>query len=100
VADAGDLAGFDAFVIGSAVYGMRWRKQATDFARRNRALRAGWPVWLFSSGPLGTQATDAKGRDLKVVAEPREIAEFWETIRPRGPPGVLRCAGSRHAQLG
>ena len=45
---------------------------------------AGWPVWLFSSGPLGTEATDAKGRDLTAVTEPGEIAEFREAIHTRG----------------
>ena len=42
------------------------------------------PVWLFSSGPLGTETADAKGRDLTVVTEPKEIAEFREAISPRG----------------
>ena len=70
VAAAGDLAGYGAFVIGSAVYAMHWQKDAAQFVRRNRALLAGRPVWLFSSGPLGTEATDAKGRDLTAVTEP------------------------------
>ena len=69
-AAAGDLAGYGAFVIGSAVYAMHWQKDAAQFVRRNRALLAGRPVWLFSSGPLGTEATDAKGRDLTAVTEP------------------------------
>jgi menaquinone-dependent protoporphyrinogen oxidase len=41
------------------------------------------PVWLFSSGPLGTEAKDAQGRDLRVVTEPKEIAVFREVIHPR-----------------
>jgi menaquinone-dependent protoporphyrinogen oxidase len=39
-------------------------------------------VWLFSSGPLGTQTTDADGRDVRAGAEPEEIAEFRESIHP------------------
>ena len=50
---AGDPAGYDAYVIGSAVYLGSWRKEATAFVRRHRAVLAGRPVWLFSSGPLG-----------------------------------------------
>src|ERR1035437_1878635 len=54
VSAAGDLAGYGAFVIGSAVYMGHWQKEAVEFVRRNRAVLAGRPVWLFSSGPLGT----------------------------------------------
>jgi menaquinone-dependent protoporphyrinogen oxidase len=35
VQDAGDLAAYDAFVIGSAAYELHWRKEATEFVRRN-----------------------------------------------------------------
>ena len=31
---SGDLAGYDAFVIGSAAYELHWRKEATEFMRR------------------------------------------------------------------
>jgi menaquinone-dependent protoporphyrinogen IX oxidase len=70
------LIGYDAFVVGSAVYAAHWQKEASAFVRQNRAVLASRPVWLFGSGPLGTEATDAKGRDLTVAAEPKEIAEF------------------------
>jgi menaquinone-dependent protoporphyrinogen oxidase len=52
-ADAGDPAGYDAFVIGSAVCASRWMAPASEFIRHNRALLAGRPVWLFSVGPVG-----------------------------------------------
>lgn len=42
------------------------------------------PVWLFSSGPLGTKATDDQGRDLLTVTKPKELADFREAINPRG----------------
>jgi menaquinone-dependent protoporphyrinogen oxidase len=84
VAAPGDLSGYGAFVIGSAVYMGHWQKEATEFVRRNHAVLAGRPVWLFSSGPLGTEPTDARGRDLTATSEPKEIAEFQEAIRPRG----------------
>ena len=74
---------YDAFVIGSAVYMMHWLKEATEFVTGNRALLANRPVWLFSSGPLGTETKDAQGQDLRTVTEPKEIAEFRELIKPR-----------------
>jgi menaquinone-dependent protoporphyrinogen oxidase len=80
---AGDLASYEGFVIGSAVYFGHWRKEAAEFVRRNRAALVNRPVWLFSSGPLGTEATDAEGRELRVVAEPKEIAELREAVKPR-----------------
>ena len=81
--EAGDPAGYDAAVIGSAAYYFHWMKKATIFVRRYRAVLAQRPVWLFSSGPLGTKATDDQGRDLRVVTEPREIPEFRAAIDPR-----------------
>ncbi|MBZ5680492.1 MAG: flavodoxin domain-containing protein [Acidobacteriia bacterium] len=80
---AADPVGYDAIVIGSATYYLHWMKRATEFVRRNHNVLANRPVWLFSSGPLGTEAKDAQARDLRVVTEPKEIAEFRETIRPR-----------------
>jgi menaquinone-dependent protoporphyrinogen oxidase len=84
VAAVDHLAGYDAFVVGSAVYAAHWQKEAAAFVQRNRTVLATKPVWLFSSGPLGTEATDAKGRDLTVAAEPKEIAEFEAAIGPKG----------------
>ncbi len=56
VGDAGeirDLAGYDAVVLGSAVYMGKWMSEATGFADRHQAALRGLPVWLFGSGPLG-----------------------------------------------
>lgn len=78
-----DLAAYDAVVIGAAAYYGSWLKDATEFVRRHRALLAVRPVWLFSSGPLGTARTDDKGRDILVAAAPKEFAELQETIAPR-----------------
>jgi menaquinone-dependent protoporphyrinogen oxidase len=80
----GDLATYDACVIGSAAYMGSWLKEAAEFVRRNQAILATRPVWLFSSGPLGTSTTDAQGRDVLVVSAPKEFAEFKDAIKPRG----------------
>lgn len=84
VKTVGELAGYDAYVIGSAAYMGSWLNEAAEFVRRNQAVLAMKPVWLFSSGPLGTAARDAQGRDLLVTSEPKEFAEFKETIKPHG----------------
>jgi menaquinone-dependent protoporphyrinogen oxidase len=81
---ATNLAGYDAYVIGSAAYIGSWLKEAAEFVRKNQAILAAKPVWLFSSGPLGTATKDAKGQDVLVTAEPKEFAEFATTIKPRG----------------
>ena len=80
----GDLAGYDAFVVGSAAYMGHWLREATDFVRQNAAILADRPTWLFSSGPLGTERTDAEGHDVLVAAEPREIPVLREMILARG----------------
>ena len=84
VTATGDPAAYDAVVIGAAAYMGAWLPEATAFVRRHQELLASRPVWLFSSGPLGTAATDIQGRDLLVTSEPKEFAEFQQTITPRG----------------
>jgi menaquinone-dependent protoporphyrinogen oxidase len=73
VSDAGS---YEAFVIGSAIYYGSWLKEATEWVHRNQSILANRPVWLFSSGPLGTDVKDAE-------QQPKEIADFQKTIKPR-----------------
>ena len=80
---ADDPAGYDAAVIGSAVYFFHWMKAATEFVRQNRDVLAKRPVWLFSSGPLGTETNDGQGRDKRDITVPIEIAEFRQAIAPK-----------------
>jgi menaquinone-dependent protoporphyrinogen oxidase len=83
VRDASDPAGYDAVIIGSATYYFHWMKPATNFLRHNRRALANRPVWLFSSGPLGTKQTDDRGRDMREFLEPKEIPEFQNIVEPR-----------------
>jgi len=84
VTDVHDAARYDAFVVGSAAYMFHWLGDAKAFVKRNRALLAERPTWLFSSGPTGTDTVDAEGRDLLEVTAPKEFAEFRDAIHPRG----------------
>jgi menaquinone-dependent protoporphyrinogen oxidase len=47
------LDGYEAVVIGSAVYMGRWLEPARRLVERCTAQFAGRSVWLFSCGPLG-----------------------------------------------
>jgi menaquinone-dependent protoporphyrinogen oxidase len=78
-----DADRYDAFVVGSAAYMFHWLGDATRFVHRAKAILATRPVWLFSSGPLGTEPTDAKGVDQKVSAIPKEVPELQATLGAR-----------------
>jgi menaquinone-dependent protoporphyrinogen oxidase len=95
-----NLAAYDAFVIGGAAYMFHWLKDATKFVRRNRAFLATRPVWLFSSGPIGTEPIDAQGRDQKVVAVPREFAELVPAVKARGQEIFFGAVDSGRKPIG
>ena len=82
--DVLDTGGYDAFVIGSAVYMGAWMKDVSEFARRNAHVLAERPVWLFSSGPVGTETVDAKGRDVREATVPKHITELEAMLHSRG----------------
>jgi menaquinone-dependent protoporphyrinogen oxidase len=84
VTDVRDVAGYDAFVVGGAAYMFHWLKPATRFVERHRAVLAERPLWLFSSGPLGTDLVDKDGRDVFESTRPKEFAELQTSLHPRG----------------
>lgn len=84
VNDVCDVAGYDAFVVGGAAYMFHWLREATAFVKRHHAVLAERPVWLFSSGPLGTDLVDEEGRDVFEATRPKEFAQLETLIRPRG----------------
>lgn len=53
-------AGYDAAVIGGALYANLWHADAYRFATRNIEALRQMPVWLFSSGPLDDSADRAE----------------------------------------
>jgi menaquinone-dependent protoporphyrinogen oxidase len=56
VSDDLDPTGYDAVVLGSALYEGRWLRPAARFARRHQHDLAHDRVWTFSSGPLDDSA--------------------------------------------
>jgi menaquinone-dependent protoporphyrinogen oxidase len=75
--DLAALDGYDAFVLGSAVYMGHWLPAARDFAHANADLLTSRPVWLFSSGPLGPPD------HLEPTEEPVDVAGVVELLHPR-----------------
>jgi menaquinone-dependent protoporphyrinogen oxidase len=90
-ADGSDVSldGYDAALIGSAVYVGRWMKDARTFLEANREALRKMPVWLFSSGPLGRGseqsdeladvrafAGDVQARDHRVFAGKLDRADL------------------------
>ncbi len=74
------LDGYNAVVLGSAVYIDKWQKEAAAFLRANEVALAGRPVWLFSSGPTG------EGDPLELVEGwrlPAALQPVAARIRPR-----------------
>lgn len=78
-----DASGYDAFVVGSAAYMTHWLKEAKAFVERNRAVLASRPVWLFSSGPIGSEPVDRNGVDQKVASIPKEAPELVAAVHAR-----------------
>lgn len=70
------IDGYDAVILGSAVYMGRWMPEAKSFANRHRARLAALPVWLFSSGPLGPEETPAS-------VSPGDLAAMQEATGAR-----------------
>lgn len=55
VSEVSSIRGYDAIILGSAVYMGNWLPEARSFPEHHRVALSKLPVWLFSSGPLGTE---------------------------------------------
>lgn len=74
--------GFDAVVIGSAVYMGRWRPPARKYLKRNIDALSKMPFWIFSSGPVGEPPEDAEKQER--FLEPHKVIERAEAAGVRG----------------
>jgi menaquinone-dependent protoporphyrinogen oxidase len=84
VEEVRDVGPYDAVVLGGAAYMFHWLKPAVAFARRHRKQLAARPVWLFSSGRLGTDLVDKHGKNVLETSRPKEFAELTKPLHPRG----------------
>jgi menaquinone-dependent protoporphyrinogen oxidase len=99
VTSAADLGGYDAFVLGSAAYMGSWMKEAVTFARQNRDVLASRPIWLFTSGPLGTGTTDAQRQDVREAAVPKQMTEMRELLGARDHTVFFGVSDHTHFDL-
>ena len=67
-AEVRDVASYDAFVIGGALYAARWIREVRRFVVRNATALRARPVWMFSSGPLDDSARRQALRPVRGVA--------------------------------
>ncbi len=74
--DVVDVSRYDAVVLGSAVYMGNWLPDARRFFENEREDLAKLPLWLFSSGPLGSD-------DPKPHGDPDGIQDIRESIPAR-----------------
>ena len=98
--EAGDvhsLDGYDAVILGSAVYMRRWRREARRFLHRFAAELAQRPFWVFSSGPVGDPAKDnpawlEPGRTIREIERlgAREHVVFGGRSTSSGIPEEFR----------
>lgn len=62
----GDIDGYQAVVLGSAVYRGSWLKSAIQFVNEHAKELASRPTWLFSSGPVGDPLRPEPGEAVSV----------------------------------
>ena len=70
--------GYDAVIVGGALYAARWHKAARRFVRRYTTDLKQRPVYFFSSGPLDDSATH---REIPPV---RGVKALMERVGARG----------------
>lgn len=70
------LMGYDAVVLGSAVYVGQLAESVRALARRLEGALAEVPLWLFWSGPIG--------KPLRPVGEPDDVGYLARRLNPRG----------------
>ncbi len=74
--DVEDIEAYDAVLLGSAIYVGRWAASARAFVDRCSHALLRRPVWLFSSGPVGSP--------LAPASEPDEISSLVTRLNARG----------------
>jgi menaquinone-dependent protoporphyrinogen oxidase len=74
VREVSDVSGYDAVILGSAVYAGSWLPEAREFAEHHRATLANLPVWVFSSGPIGPSAEQPREDPKRLAGALGDVA--------------------------
>ena len=61
--------GYDAVIIGSAIYTRRWYQPGRAYLKQHAPVLAERPTWLFQSGPCGP------GAETEQVDPPKSVAK-------------------------
>jgi menaquinone-dependent protoporphyrinogen oxidase len=72
------VEGFDAAIVGGALYANRWPRSVRRFVNRHAQALRRIPVWFFSSGPLDDSA------DRTVIPAPMQVEVLAERLGARG----------------
>jgi menaquinone-dependent protoporphyrinogen oxidase len=90
------IDGYDAVIIGSAVYMGHWLDPAKELVYRFGDALAGRPVWLFSSGPVG----DPSGKLAKSMnQDPVDLPAMLEATHARGHQMFAGKLARKHLSL-
>jgi len=71
-----DIGGYEAVILGSAVYTGGWLAAARHLVDFQGPTLRNVPVWLFSSGPIGTD-------EPRLLGDPPEILYLMRTTQAR-----------------
>lgn len=78
------VTGYDALVLGAAIYAGSWPKSARKFVSCVTAQAPKVPTWVFSSGPVGEPLGPSA-----LPSGPRELAAKMHLCEHTMFPGVL-----------
>ncbi len=98
IAGGGDVASYDAFVIGAPINGMRWREDALAFVRANAQTLREKPVYFFCLAIAYGIGRPSFKRSIprlldaaSAIVKPQGIAAFGGRM-DADPPWILRLA--------
>lgn len=97
------LDGYDAVVVGGALYALRWHKDARGFVRRHATELRSRPTWFFSSGPLDDSASAAEippvggVKNLMARVGARGHATFGGRLAPNAKGFPASAMARKHA---
>jgi menaquinone-dependent protoporphyrinogen oxidase len=86
VSEVRQLDGYEAVVLGSALYAAHWQRDANRFVHRHGDALRDLRVWAFSSGPLDASLA---AQDLPMTANAAEITDGLQILGHRTFGGRL-----------